>query len=514
MRAHARSLLSILTVLFFVLFLTLAAAPLPQGSGTALADSVSGWEEQDLPYTEGEITAVSAADANTAWASINVPLVSVDDPIGVLKTENGGSDWFIQDLGEYMSGMSTPDIAAVNENTAWTIKGGAAYRTIDGGDTWNMVKWFYSHSTHGDTWAQDICAAGADTAIFLGWNYYTFTTPYYNWSIYRTSDGGLSWTYWLPYYPASPVFYEDVSSIDVADDSTFWFSMLTEPLVVARSTDGGANWEIHEQNDYYIHDLCALDSLHAWAVGSEATTTPGTGTGVILKTADGGATWEVQRSEPGLVLSSISAVDADVAWVAGEVDTTYATADMGIIMKTVDGGATWIPQHEFVGGYLSDICAVDESIAWAGGKSSSGEPLILKTENGGNPIPLSVTSITPDQAIQHTIAMNITDLSGTGFVTGATVRLEKGESMIDGYNVQVVSHKLITCQVGFFGVEPGVYDVVVTNPDGQEARLPGAFTVNSMCGQGSGTALLALGLTLGLLSLAGTAGVRRRRKKR
>jgi hypothetical protein len=108
--------------------------------------------------------------------------------------------------------------------------------------------------------------------------------------------------------------------------------------------------------------------------------------------------------------------------------------------------------------------------------------------------------------------MNIDDLAGTGFQPGAAVRFEKDAVVVQAYNVSVVSGERITCTVGLFGVEPGAYDVVVTNPDGQEARLAGGFTVTSPCGAGRSTALLMLGLTLGLLSLTGSARLRRRRK--
>jgi hypothetical protein len=77
----------------------------------------------------------------------------------------------------------------------------------------------------------------------------------------------------------------------------------------------------------------------------------------------------------------------------------------------------------------------------------------------------------------------------------------------------MVSGNKITCTAGLFGAEPGIYDVVVTNPDGQESRLAGGFTVTFPCGAGSGTALLMLGLTLGLISLAGSARLRRTRKR-
>ena len=188
MHRYAKSLLSISLVLFFALFLTLSVSPIPLGNGNggvALADSNSGWEEQDLPYTEGEITAVSAVDGNTAWASIDIPMVSVDDPIGVLKTENGGSDWFIQDLGELLYGMCVPDISAVDENTAWTLKWGGAYRTLDGGLTWNVVGRF--PMSHGGAFPQHICASGADMAWFVGivWN---ITMNFSLWEVAKWSE--------------------------------------------------------------------------------------------------------------------------------------------------------------------------------------------------------------------------------------------------------------------------------------------------------------------------------------
>ena len=67
---------------------------------------------------------------------------------------------------------------------------------------------------------------------------------------------------------------------------------------------------------------------------------------------------------------------------------------------------------------------------------------------------------------------------------------------------------------GIFRVEPGAYDVVVINPDGSRAKLEDGFRVISLCGAGSGTALLATGLMLGLVSAAGTLRLRSSRRKR
>ena len=608
MRRHARSLVSIFIVLFFALFLTLSVSPIPLGNengGTALADSNSGWEEQDLPYTEGEITAISAVDGNIAWAAIDEEPLEPIQFSTVLKTENGGLEWFIQNLGTPRWVPSAYDIYAVDEYTVWALKWGTVYKTNDGGLSWDEVFWLH-YSTSGGVIATNICALDADTAFHTLYAYNAMSGwPWTcSWAAFRTSDGGANWDFCIPYfeYDAPPTFYEAASSMDVSEDGTVlvtffsWTESSGLTQFVLRSIDAGLTWETYELGDYRIIDICAVDSTTAWAVGDGASSSyPGSGGGAILKTTDGGASWEEQY-RGWQSLSSISAVDSTTAWAAGELNTSQVSADEGVILKTIDGGETWSTQYEFEGGCLSDICAVDANTAWAGGKSASGSPLLLKTEDGGesepeiasispdsappgcevtiagfdfensqgpshvsfgdaqaaeyiswsdeeikvivpagiegevavtvttpegtsNPMPFTVmpgplvASIIPDQAMQHTVFLDITGLAGDNFIPGATVRLEKGPTVLNAYNVNVVSETEIACSIGLLGAEPGTYDVVVTNPDGGVGRLAEGFTVDPICGTGSGTALIMLGLSLGLLSLAGSAGLKRRRKR-
>jgi hypothetical protein len=135
-------------------------------------------------------------------------------------------------------------------------------------------------------------------------------------------------------------------------------------------------------------------------------------------------------------------------------------------------------------------------------------PVILEISK----INLEVTSITPNQATTYTTSLDLT-ISGSGFQPGTSVRLEKGGTTINASNVKVISSSSITCTAGFWGVEAGTYDVVVSDGAGHEARLPGAFTVGANCGSGSGAVVLALGLMMGIMSLAGSLRVRRNRRK-
>jgi len=70
---------------------------------------------------------------------------------------------------------------------------------------------------------------------------------------------------------------------------------------------------------------------------------------------------------------------------------------------------------------------------------------------------------------------------GFEFQTGATVKLTRpGHDDIIGSPVSVIINapgNIITTTFHLVGQDPGVLDVVVTNPDGSEARLPQGFTI-------------------------------------
>ncbi|MDD1708594.1 MAG: hypothetical protein LUQ33_05435, partial [Methanoregulaceae archaeon] len=93
-----------------------------------------------------------------------------------------------------------------------------------------------------------------------------------------------------------------------------------------------------------------------------------------------------------------------------------------------------------------------------------------------NPAP-TLNAIVPDIGLNSGL-VSITNLSGTGFLPGATVVLNKtGEQDILATSVNVTSAEKITCSVNLSEAEPGLWSVVVTNPDTQSAILPDAFTV-------------------------------------
>ena len=166
---------------------------------------------------------------------------------------------------------------------------------------------------------------------------------------------------------------------------------------------------------------------------------------------------------------------------------SYTSWSNGAIAVTVPAG---------VGGY------VKVTVATAAGTSNPMQFLVA--------IPINVDSIDPASGMQFTFSLDV-KLKGSGFLQGTTVRFVNGDLAMDGFNVNVVSETELTCTVGLFGAEVGVYDVVVTSPAGDTDTLEDGFAVTSACGAGAGTTALVFGGMLGLLSVG--RGLRRRRRR-
>jgi hypothetical protein len=91
----------------------------------------------------------------------------------------------------------------------------------------------------------------------------------------------------------------------------------------------------------------------------------------------------------------------------------------------------------------------------------------------------TVASITPNSGSNNG-TVTVTALLGNGFVYGVVFLLRHpsfGE--VAATTVEWIGKAKLAGTLNLFAVPSGIYSVVVRNPDGQEAVLAGAFTVNS-----------------------------------
>jgi hypothetical protein len=98
----------------------------------------------------------------------------------------------------------------------------------------------------------------------------------------------------------------------------------------------------------------------------------------------------------------------------------------------------------------------------------------------GNPwLAPTVSGISPSAAV-YSGAVHITNLAGSHFRPGATVRLARSNHPpIVGTNVAYVNQGKLTLDLDLTGAANGAWDVIVENPDGQTGVLPEGFTVTA-----------------------------------
>jgi len=94
------------------------------------------------------------------------------------------------------------------------------------------------------------------------------------------------------------------------------------------------------------------------------------------------------------------------------------------------------------------------------------------------PVPPSVSSITPSSASTAQGSVNVT-IVGENFRGIPQVLLTGGGPDIPGTGVNVTAGSRINCSFYIADAQPGVWSLLVVNPDGTSGQLPNAFTITA-----------------------------------
>jgi photosystem II stability/assembly factor-like uncharacterized protein len=483
-------LLSVVLVLFVAACMCIMPGPASESVG---ASPDPGWEDQ-TPVPDGEdLYAVDAVNGDVAWAVGNLGTI--------LKTTDGGATWVEQDSGLTAPYVLLGCVSAVDTETVWVggTNPGVLLKTTDGGENWILQEdalSAFKTPKNLSLAVSGISALDADT-VLLSINYIsTGVAPFgysYDTKVWRTDDGGASWS--MKLNATVPPMINEVYAVD---DQVAWAAGGSDwgtpyPAVFVTS-NGGSTWEYRyldffSNPQYKMRDVWAADALNGWALYGQVATLAGG----VKRTWDGGMTWATQPSEAGVLPNALSAVDINTLWVVGT---------SGKIYKTIDGGATWIIQDSGVTNDLNDVCAVDIDTAWAVGDSG----VILKTTDGGGGPPLIYAVQPSSAAVGATVTLNgynFGDIRESSYVSFGGVQASAYTSWSD-------TQIMVEVPAGV----TGTIAVTVTTNEGTSNGVE--FTVQEVlppCGTGGSTALLMLGLTLGLLSLAGSSSIRRRRRR-
>jgi photosystem II stability/assembly factor-like uncharacterized protein len=322
--------------------------PAPDPDPHPQPDPAPGWVQQDSG-TQLTFTAVSAVDANRAWAAAGSQ---------VFRTTNGGTTWTLISQTPPISslGGDRPPIVHMqfhDQNNGWALTFYSALRTSDGGDTWQEK--FPTLVFH---WS-GFSSISATTA---------WMTSEKSADVVRTQDGGGNWD------------FQDAGgglgrALKFVDGSTGWLAVRNGSIgdgeTVFKTTNGGATWQqsLFMAGDFdslWIRDLTTAGSSHVWVVAG--TSTGGPGGERIMASSNGGATWTEQQSDGSGGLRDVHFMNATTGWIAGLK-----------IHHTTNGGATWFVQDTPTEGFR-DLVFVSLTVGWAVGENG----VILKTTTGGN----------------------------------------------------------------------------------------------------------------------------------
>jgi photosystem II stability/assembly factor-like uncharacterized protein len=295
-----------------------------------------------------ELKDISFADSNNGLA------VGFSN---ILKTTNGGKNWFPQAIGIEDHELCT--VSFVDSTNAWIATNTGAYdhksfilHSTNEGVEWNpqlicTYEWFNSvyflDKNHG--WA---VGGGIDTNAFLDKGI-----------IYATTNGGMNWKV-QDSGTRSTLF-----DVYFVDENHGWAVGNGKEYSIIKTTNGGANWQPVDSS--YNYSGCCFIGQTGWFIGYPNS---------ITKTTDGGATF-TQQNQYNSIASNLNCIfftDSSNGTIVGQ---------NGLLLVTNNGGEIWYPQTiEKLYGYLYEnlvsIDFSDKHNGWIAGINGT----ILHTTNG------------------------------------------------------------------------------------------------------------------------------------
>jgi photosystem II stability/assembly factor-like uncharacterized protein len=267
----------------------------------------------------------------------------------VFKTTNGGNWWDVQKLevtGQIFGrDESLHGISVVDANVAVAAgPGGTVFRTLNGGLTWQSIGY---PNLPGDFWIEDVKFTDMNNGWIVGLDQGFGGDK----SVYKTTDGGLTWT-----QPISDGAF--MVAVDFPDALHGYIATLHSSY--RYTTDGGASWQSGNYPPYFmtptVSDIDFIDANNGWVVGWD---------GFVTHTSDGGATWANQ--DIGTItdhLFSVQVISPTEVWASGrEADLSMN----GVLYHSIDGGATWTREITTPYPYWGYALAATPSRLWFAG---------------------------------------------------------------------------------------------------------------------------------------------------
>ncbi len=321
----------------------------------AMAQGSAFWDPQALPFAAASrgIRDIDITSATNAWA------ITYDGSGAAAPTQDfartiNGTTWTTGTI----PGAATyafSNLSAVDANNAWvamyndaTGGGGRIYRTSDGGTTWTQqgtTLWANAASFLNIVHMFDLNNGWAQGDPING-----------EFEMYTTTNGGTTWTLVPGANIPNPTAgeYGTVDVFTTVGNNIIYFG--TNKGRIFKSVDGGLNWTLGGATT-----LTGIEDI-AFSNATNGLITQGSD---LMRTTDGGTTWTP-------VIYTGMLYGSDLKYVPGTgntfVSTGAATGFSGSSYST-NGGLTWIDYDN--GFQRTALDFFSPTVGYAGGFSSA-----------------------------------------------------------------------------------------------------------------------------------------------
>ena len=437
------------------------------GDGNLYAINADGSQKWACPTGGGvESSPAIGPDGTIYVGSDDNYLYAIDPSTGgvkwVSKTYNHSSSPAIGSDGTVYVGGEDNNLYAINPST--------------GG-----IKWVFPTTS----WVDSSPSIGQDGTVYVG------NDDYYLYAI--NPDGSQKWVfttgdavYSSPAVGSDGTVYvgsKDNSIYAIKSDGSQKWSFTTG-VGVESSPAIGADGTVYAGSDDNSIYAVNPDGSQKWAYATNASvvSSPAIGPdGTVYVGSEDNNLYAI------MLAPSVTSITPNSAANTGPVSiTNLAGAGFvsGTTVKLSNGGQSINAANVTVASSNTITCTFDltgtttgtwDVVVTTGGPGSNG------ALSGGFQItPMLINSITPNNG-SNSGPVNITNLSGNGFVAGSTVKLLKSGQSINAVNVNVLNTASITCTFDLTGQTAGYWDVVVSTvgAGSLSAALPAGFQITS-----------------------------------
>lgn len=245
---------------------------------------------------------------------------------GIYLSRDGGESWTLQ---KDCTATNRPKkLDMIDYQTGYAAGyNGAVWKTTDGGTTWTDV----GHGVAiGSTDLSDMSVIDVNNVYVMG-----------NDRIYKTTNAGGFWT------NVEDAAMNMIQCSTFVDVNNGWFVDNTK---VWYTTNAGVSWSsVSKPDSRFMVDIKFLDANTGWMVGEA---------GLIFKTTNGGTVWSSQSVAIVTFINSIDIIDSS--------NVRICSRD-GYIAVTTNGGSSWSVEPRQVTDHLWEIDQIDTSNAYAVG---------------------------------------------------------------------------------------------------------------------------------------------------